>query len=805
MNLEDLILPAPPRFTGSDILIPSFFHCNHPYTKWMLNMLRGGASFRISTMIKERPELFRQIYQIPDCPDIVRNESHDTISMFNRHTILFLNPLCLAIYMKKEKSAELILKSGLNNSNQNCWASEVFSRSQSGRGDLLEIYPICIAIRREYFEVIPILIHCEPRNSAFLVGFKKLDVSERIEIHYENSEGKKVFRYKDALQYAIDTLKRRGNLPLSRLLELFILDCPNLFNPYKLAEDKNGNMFSLFFRIARVAFYNDPDCRICMQLIQCLEILLKHRCVPWNNLLGDLKFPQHFKSPFDKYDEQIILAKDHYSCIGFLLALYNQIQKRVKNGPLDNLGYLIIKALQQTRLIDEFLKMTPEQIQIQFGMISSDIIVPLETTSFVKRHVQAIMELEKEREFKGNIFSRSRSNGFMKRYHRRSCSLVDQSEHSNNQVLLQTRISNSNNTTIPDLMNSQIYPKPLKNHYESIKSEEPVPLYIYQTGINTSETQTASEFPQYPKSLLTANEEIFQSPVHSEICEKIENLNPNQILGLYKNACLKADHKSNEGIGKNACFDNHNKSEPISEDNYLDVCSVKSYRHPFYTEQDERIQILKHQLIPAICKRNYKTRNEFNRQRFENPPLNFGSTSDTDSVRNCLEMTPIRSYPQIVNDTHCHSTDNHRVHSNGDIHTKHGILNSSNNSNNFNNFKPNLLNTTNSKVNPNHTLNYFDELDLMDDLVILGNAEESDLSAELTDNDRLIEYEDDILDELFIEYNELSGSCMNDSVIYPRSKLKPIGDVPFIRKRDNSKYVNNSLYNLSTGDNFSRL
>ncbi|PAA54415.1 hypothetical protein BOX15_Mlig014984g3, partial [Macrostomum lignano] len=47
--------PLPPQFPNSHLNIPPFLRSHHPYTKWMINMIRGRSHHRLTTMVRRGP------------------------------------------------------------------------------------------------------------------------------------------------------------------------------------------------------------------------------------------------------------------------------------------------------------------------------------------------------------------------------------------------------------------------------------------------------------------------------------------------------------------------------------------------------------------------------------------------------------------------------------------------------------------------------------------------------------------------------------------------------------------------------
>ncbi|THD19068.1 hypothetical protein D915_010169 [Fasciola hepatica] len=162
----------------SKVILPTCIPYGHSSTKWLLNTFRNSANKRLLAMVKERPHMFRHTFQIFDRPSEVMADPTDTKPLFNNMAVLYLKPLSLAIYMRCRSAVEILLESTLCNPMECSYASDVHVQVQGhSGGDLLELLPACIAVRRQFLEVLPILFQstavsrcapCSPRTSFAL-------------------------------------------------------------------------------------------------------------------------------------------------------------------------------------------------------------------------------------------------------------------------------------------------------------------------------------------------------------------------------------------------------------------------------------------------------------------------------------------------------------------------------------------------------------------------------------------------------------------------------------------------------------
>lgn len=403
---RDGVLPDPPDYARWKLRIPPFFASYHPYTKWMLNMIRGNAIHRLATMIKERPVIFRHYFQIADAPETQTNDNRDHICMFHRRCVLYLTPLCLAVYLKRDKVVDLLIKSRLNNPYQSCFATEVFTTKPA---DILEICAACVALKREFFQVLPLLCQFETDYEDNPDEIVSLKLDEPITLRYVTTDAKRCFHYQDLLHYGIDLLQRNANYPLNRLVECLVINCAEFYDANKMHEDSKGEKISLIRRLSRFAFYEDDQCRISLPVIACFEILLRNFCVPWKprpigkSCIEDPDFIlKHLQT-------RNFLALDQDASLLLLCGLYHQLRTKSRGlSRLNALGHVIHRLLAQMQWLPVFFSVNLEDLQLISKDINECIPITKQTLVALQHHVSAIDEMEKNREIVINNDLRSR-------------------------------------------------------------------------------------------------------------------------------------------------------------------------------------------------------------------------------------------------------------------------------------------------------------------------------------------------------------------------------------------------------------
>ncbi|CAH8610627.1 unnamed protein product [Dicrocoelium dendriticum] len=358
--------PKPPTGIVVDpnrIELPSYTAYEHPSTKWLLNTFRKGASNRLIAMLKERPHLFRQTFQIFDCPSEVMADASDTKSMFHSAAILYLRPLCLAIYMRCRSAVQILLASNLCDPLEYSYASDVYVQLQGyNGGDLLELLPACVAIRRQFWEILPNLFHASPMHKP-----PTFTPRTAFTIRYLSRRMQRTTMFEDLFHYATDLAPTNRHINIVKILEVLINYCPGFYVPGTLDECKNSEPYSLFRRLAHLAVYMDINNRISFPLIQCMEALVRNShfrpCVSTtgrNSACNTILLS--FKDVRNNWEEATAWIKDCYICATLLFRLYALLVSRLKTGSVSHAGNLLFRVLVETNLLESTLTMSVEEL-----------------------------------------------------------------------------------------------------------------------------------------------------------------------------------------------------------------------------------------------------------------------------------------------------------------------------------------------------------------------------------------------------------------------------------------------------------
>ncbi|CAH8502516.1 unnamed protein product [Heterobilharzia americana] len=252
-------------------IIPTYVTYDHPTTKWLINTFRNSSVKRLTVMIKERPNIFKHIYQIYDCPAEIRSDPNDLKYLLSSTAVLYFHPLCLAIYMRYKSAVDALLLSGLCSPLEYSYASEVYVQVQGNNGgDLLEVLPSCVAIRRQCLDVLPILF-----KSTSCLHFPAYSPRTSFSLRYMSKRVQKSLTYDDLFHYCIELAQVNRFINIVCTLFTLIFKCSGFYKPGGLGESKKSQNYSLFRRLIYTAFYVDIDNRITYPLIQCMELLMK--------------------------------------------------------------------------------------------------------------------------------------------------------------------------------------------------------------------------------------------------------------------------------------------------------------------------------------------------------------------------------------------------------------------------------------------------------------------------------------------------------------------------------------------------
>ncbi|KAA3675301.1 uncharacterized protein DEA37_0005444 [Paragonimus westermani] len=335
-------------------------------------------------MLKERPNLFRQIFQIFDTPSEVLADPTDTKCMFNNATILYLRPLSLAVYMRCKTAVQIILSSKLCNPMEYSYASDVHVQLQGHNGgDLLELLPACIAIRRQFLEILPSLLQLTAFSSR--TPFTTRYSSKRVQ---------RTAVYDDVFHYATDIAQTNRHINIVKTLEVLIRQCPGFYTPGKLDEKKRSESYSLFRRLAHIALYEDTEGRISSPLIQCMELLVRNSHFRPNSSTSGRNSTTHllllsFKDVHKNWSELNNWTQDCYVCAMLLFQLHVMLVQKTKTTIVGQSSNLLFRVLNQTSLLDSAVAMPLEDLAAALEFIRRNDTVGRNLSYDPKIHVSS--------------------------------------------------------------------------------------------------------------------------------------------------------------------------------------------------------------------------------------------------------------------------------------------------------------------------------------------------------------------------------------------------------------------------------
>ncbi|VDP85681.1 unnamed protein product [Echinostoma caproni] len=344
------------------VVLPNFIPYGHSSTKWLLNTFRNSANKRLIAMVKERPHMFRHTYQIFDNPAEVMADPTDTKHLFNGTAILYLMPLSLAIYMRCRSAVEILLESNLCNPMECSFASDVYVQAQGHPGgDLLELLPACIAVRRQFLEVLPVLfrvippprcIPCSPRIS-FTLNY----VSKRVQ---------RSTIYDDIFHYVTEVAQFNRHINVVRTLDILITRCPGFYVPGRLDENRKLQSYSLFRRLLHTVLFVDTDNRLCFPLIQCMDLLVRYsHFQPESVISSSPNAPNSvitFNNVRDVWINLTDWTKDCYICVALLFELYALLLDKTKSNAVGHAGNLLFRVLIETNCFDSVNAMNVDEL-----------------------------------------------------------------------------------------------------------------------------------------------------------------------------------------------------------------------------------------------------------------------------------------------------------------------------------------------------------------------------------------------------------------------------------------------------------
>nr|CAH8840068.1 unnamed protein product [Trichobilharzia regenti] len=359
--------------------------------------IRNNSVKRLTVMIKERPCIFKHIYQIYDCPAEILSDPSDSKYVFSSTAILYFRPLCLAIYMRCKSAVEMLLSSGLCNPCEYSYASEVYVQTQGNNaGDLLEVLPSCVAIRRQYLDILPILFKPTPD-----LNFPVFTPRTSFTIRYISKRVHKSITYDDIFHYCIELAQVDRFINVARTLYTLIYKCSGFYKPGYLDEHKKLQNYSLFRRLIYTALYIDSDNRISYPLIQCMELLVKasHFQISTNHKLPITKAANYttnnntaanvsnidivdqiptklnFSSILTKWSGFSEKMRDRYISIALLFSFYAYLLLRGKVNLVNYVINLLFHVLYDTQSLNSLLSLTPDDLaQCLDFILSQDVL-----------------------------------------------------------------------------------------------------------------------------------------------------------------------------------------------------------------------------------------------------------------------------------------------------------------------------------------------------------------------------------------------------------------------------------------------
>lgn len=363
---SNIDIPPPPRFEHSDFAVPDFVSWDHPNTKWILNTFRSAASSRLVAMNKERPEIFDQVFQIPDNPDKITWDSGDYEPMFKRSTVLYLRPLSLAIYMRRLGIAKLLVKNGLVDNTEVSYATDIKGNSNGDDSkELRELRPVTVAIRRNTLDILPVIFSTKARGLRACDPFNLRYVSVRVD---------KCSKFKDALDYAITVVRKNRILPVARIFDTLVFHCPGFCaanTAQSLCPNHGGPKCSLFQRLAKYLISEDGSNRLTLPLLQSFEQLMRHRDFykapitmrnPW--------FSQYsFATIETKWSGMPIRLQDCLVTLALMIRLHEVFQEKSKTSILIYATSLISRMAASVGCRSDLLMSRPEELQLSLKFL----------------------------------------------------------------------------------------------------------------------------------------------------------------------------------------------------------------------------------------------------------------------------------------------------------------------------------------------------------------------------------------------------------------------------------------------------
>ncbi|KAM7540365.1 hypothetical protein Aperf_G00000044157 [Anoplocephala perfoliata] len=335
-----MALPSPPHFGHACFSIPAYTPWGHPHTKWMLNTFRSRADVRLSAMSKEHPELFQQIFQLPDTPEKITCDNGDSEAMYTRKTILYLRPLSLAVYMRRLDIIRLLLDSNLADNSEISYIVDYCGISEN-EVELREIRPATIAVRRNILEALPVLFNKESQP---------LKAFDMFALRYANKSMVRSNKFRDVFDYTISVVRRNRILPTARVLETLVLRCPGYYSANSermMCEKHGGRRCSLYQRLAKYLLGEAKGNRLALPLVQSLTQLIHLKGFYKQSKNHKQVWRQHysFSNISEHWDTIPFVLKDRLTTLGIMFKVHELLAGKANPSILTECSRLISKMV----------------------------------------------------------------------------------------------------------------------------------------------------------------------------------------------------------------------------------------------------------------------------------------------------------------------------------------------------------------------------------------------------------------------------------------------------------------------------
>lgn len=408
-----LNLPLPPIYSlrqdkKSVYKVPEFFGYESPATRWILAMLTNKANLkRLIKCGKTHEDLFSRYYQVPDRPmDLMPGDYSLETPAYHQQMVLYLTPLALALYIKQLYAVEMLLdlrnESGhkLVHPAEPCFVQKVFKKgTRRIFNELSNTFPILIAIRRNFFEGVGLLLEC---------GFtpqKQLSIINRVAFK------ESINLYRDVVDYMVELLRKRPCLNVTKFMKL-MTDTANGLTTFdvfvfdlELDESNKWDYVSVFRRVCRIGlatryfieesaiqiinvleqiqvigyfggvnavklFYNnspqDPHEKVLSK--KTMEELQSERIsVIMDKIPTIIKATRDDLFQLDPMELSTRINFDYQVCIGCLFFWYQKCQNQDRCGHYMRLSRLMSRIILDTRIIEDFFVKSDEHLASVFS------------------------------------------------------------------------------------------------------------------------------------------------------------------------------------------------------------------------------------------------------------------------------------------------------------------------------------------------------------------------------------------------------------------------------------------------------